>query len=170
MAVGETDILIDSLALKDLSPLNELTQDPKILKVFHAGENDVPYFRQHGVEFRNIFDTHLAARLLDLPSKSYGGLVEIYFKVELQKDQQRTDWRVRPLADEQLTYARQDTQYLAELAELLQPELVEAEADEEAGHIFRSLESRVLREKAFDPDAWAKIREPRSFPVSSALS
>lgn len=158
LSVGTQDYLIDPLAITDLSLLNEITQDSSIRKVFHAGENDVPYFRQRGVEFSNIFDTHLAAKLLDLPTKSLGGLVERYFEVVLPKDQSRADWRIRPLPEEQVTYAQQDTCYLCPLAEILTKELQESGILTEASQGFRMLESLSLRVKAFEPQGWAKIK------------
>jgi len=135
-----------------------VTQSESIRKVFHAGENDVPYFREHGVFFRQIFDTHIAAKVLELPTKSLGGLVERYFDVVLAKDQSRADWRIRPLPEEQVEYARQDTLYLCQLADLLSEELAAAEAEAEAAQYFKALEPRTLREKTFDPDGWAKIQ------------
>ena len=161
MSAGGWDALIDPLAIEDLSALNEVTEDPAIRKVFHAGENDVPYFRTQGVRFKNIFDTHIAAKILELPTKSLGGLVERYFDVVLPKDQSRADWRIRPLPEEQVEYARQDTLHLCELAELLAEELEEADAREEAEQHFRAIEPRELREKTFDPDGWAKIKGAR---------
>ena len=158
MTVGERDYLIDPLSLPDLTPLNELTENPEITKVFHAGENDVPYFRSRGVKFKNIFDTHIAARFLELSSKSLGGLVELYFDVALAKDQSRADWRIRPLPEEQVEYARQDTMYLCTLAEKLSEELKEADAAREARQTFAGLEELDLRVKEFDPDGWAKIK------------
>jgi ribonuclease D len=172
MTLNGHDVLIDPLALNDLSLLNEVTENPSIRKVFHAGENDVPYFREHGVVFQGIFDTHIAAKVLELPTKSYGGLVERYFEVVLAKDQSRADWRLRPLPDEQVEYARQDTLHLCALAEILAQELREAEAEVEADHHFRALEPRTLREKAFDSEGWAKIKGARELtPVQwSVLS
>lgn len=161
MSVGETDYLIDPLAIDDLTPLNRLTEDKSIMKVFHAGENDVPYFRDRGVEFSNIFDTHIAAKLLNLPTRGLGGLVERYFDVVLPKDQSRADWRIRPLPDEQLKYARQDTLYLSELASKLDGELHEAQAMREADHAFKALEKRELRPREFNPDGWAKFKGVR---------
>jgi ribonuclease D len=81
ISAGQSDYLIDSLALQDLSLLNTVTMNPAVRKVVHAGENDIPYFRGRGVTFANLFDTHLAARLLDLESKSLAGLVELYFGI-----------------------------------------------------------------------------------------
>jgi ribonuclease D len=161
MTVGERDYLIDPLALDDLTPLNKLTENPEIMKVFHAGENDVPYFRGRGVKFRNLFDTHIAAKFLELPSKSLGGLVEIYFDTVLAKDQSRADWRIRPLPDDQVAYARQDTLYLCSLAEKLAQELKEADLEKEASQTFEGLEELDLRVKEFDPDGWAKIKGAR---------
>lgn len=153
------DALVDPLKLTDLSVLNELTENPSVSKIFHAGENDVPYFRGHGVRFQNIFDTHVAAKILELPTKSLGGLVERYFDVVLAKDQSRADWRLRPLPEEQVEYARQDTLHLCDLAEILERELGEVGALEEALGHFRALEPRELREKEFEPDGWARIKE-----------
>ncbi|MCA9779796.1 MAG: HRDC domain-containing protein [Candidatus Eremiobacteraeota bacterium] len=166
MSVEDRDYLIDPLSLSDLTPLNELTENPDIIKVFHAGENDVPYFRSREVRFKNIFDTHIAAKFLELSSKSLGGLVELYFDVVLAKDQSRADWRIRPLPEEQVEYARQDTQYLCPLAERLWDELKEADASKEARQTFAGLEELDLRVKEFDPDGWARIKGSKELSPS----
>jgi ribonuclease D len=158
ISAGQTDYLVDTLALDDLSPLNEVTNDPSIRKVVHAGENDVPYFRGRGVTFVNLFDTHVAAKLLDLESKSLAGLVELYFGVSLSKDHQRSDWRLRPLPEEQIAYAREDTLHLNELADRLQEQLVQGGLQVEAEQAFASLERFEVRKKDWDPDGWAKIK------------
>ncbi len=161
ISAGETDFLVDTLALEDLTALNAVTQDDRIRKVVHAGENDIPYFRGRGVTFNNLFDTHVVARLLDLPSKGLAGLVEIYFQVVLSKEHQRSDWRLRPLPAEQIAYARQDTLYLNELADLLIEPLREGGAMVEAVEAFQSLEKFEVRKKEWDPDGWAKISGAR---------
>ncbi|MFA5508335.1 MAG: HRDC domain-containing protein [Vulcanimicrobiota bacterium] len=166
MSVEERDYLIDPLALSDLTPLNQLTEDPAVTKVFHAGENDVPYFRSRGVRFKNIFDTHFAAKLLELSSKSLGGLVELYFDTVLPKDQTRADWRVRPLPEDQVEYARQDTMFLGPLAEKLSQELLQAGMEREARQSFDRLEEIDLRPRDFDPDGWAKIKGARELSPS----
>ncbi len=172
ISAGETDYLVDSLALEDLTPLNKVTTDPAIRKVVHAGENDVPYFRGRGVTFRNLFDTHLASRLLELESKSLAGLVEIYFGLVLSKDQQRSDWRLRPLPQEQVAYAREDTLHLNALADLLATELQAKGLGIEAEQAFVSLERFEVRKKEWDPDGWAKIKGARELtpPQRTALA
>lgn len=158
ISAGDSDYLIDSLALGDLSALNAVTMDSSIRKVVHAGENDIPFFRSRGVTFSNLFDTHVAAKLLESDSKSLAGLVELYFGVTLSKDHQRSDWRLRPLPDEQIAYAREDTLYLNELADRLQVELVDQGLWKEAEQAFSCLESFVVRKKDWDPHGWAKIK------------
>lgn len=158
ISAGSLDILVDPLALEDLTPLNRVTQDASIRKVFHAGENDVPYFRDRGVKFENLFDTHIAAKLLDSPSKGLGGLVEHYFEVVLAKEHQRSDWRLRPLPEEQVEYARQDTLYLNQIADLMAEEIEQGELVVEADQAFRSLESFQVVKKEWDPEGWARIK------------
>ncbi len=172
ISVGETDFLVDSLGLSDLTPLNQVFQDPEIRKVFHAGENDIPYFRGRGVTFVNLFDTHLAARLLELESKSLAGLVEQFFGVTLVKDQQRADWRLRPLPEEQIAYARDDTAYLNEMADLLDKKLIGSGLQVEAEQAFAALEAFEVRKKDWDPDGWAKIKGAKELTGSqrSALA
>lgn len=156
---GMTDYLIDTLILKDLSVLNEVTRNPAIKKVVHAGENDIPFFRQYGLTFENIFDTHLAAKLLELESRGLAGLVEHYFSVELSKEQQRTDWGQRPLTQEQIAYARQDTIYLCELADQMGQALRrDPQRWLEATQAFRKLQDFRVAEKVWNPDGWAKIK------------
>lgn len=172
ISAGETDYLIDSLALDDLTPLNRVFQDPEIRKVVHAGENDIPYFRGRGVTLVNLFDTHLAARLLELESKSLAGLVDKFFSVSLAKDQQRADWRLRPLPAEQIAYAREDTAYLNELADILEGLLKDQGLEVEAEQAFANLERFEVRPKEWDPDGWVKIKGARELtgPQRSALA
>lgn len=172
ISAGETDFLLDSLALDDLTPLNQVFQNPEIRKVVHAGENDIPFFRGRGVTFVTLFDTHLAARLLDLESKSLAGLVEIFFSVTLSKDQQRADWRIRPLPEEQVAYARDDTAYLNELADILEVRLRDQGLEVEAEQAFATLERFEVRRKDWDPDGWAKIKGAKELtgPQRSALA
>lgn len=172
ISAGESDYLVDSLALPDLSGLNAVTMDSSIRKVVHAGENDIPYFRKSGVTFSNLFDTHLAAKLLELESKSLAGLVELYFGVTLSKDHQRSDWRLRPLPEEQIAYAREDTLYLNELADRLQTQLAEAGLGIEAEQAFETLERFEVKKKDWDPDGWAKIKGAKELSGSqrSALA
>src|SRR5215510_13723685 len=58
----EHDWLVDPLAGFDIGGLGRAMADPSKLKVFHDGEYDVVSLkRDHGFQFKNLFDTRVAA-------------------------------------------------------------------------------------------------------------
>jgi ribonuclease D len=125
-STGETDYLVDSLALSDLSPLGPIFGDPRIEKIFHAAEYDVLCLkRDFGFQFANLFDTMLAARILGRKEVGLGNLLAAEFDLELDKRHQRANWGKRPLPAGMLSYARLDTHYLADLRERMAGQLIE---------------------------------------------
>jgi len=75
------------------------------------------------------FDTGQAARVLEMPSFSLAHLLKAYCGVSANKAYQMADWRIRPLTDEMVTYARQDTHYLLFIADKLKLELAASGRD-----------------------------------------
>ncbi|MGH8504565.1 MAG: ribonuclease D, partial [Stenotrophobium sp.] len=75
---GDRNVCIDTLALRDLTPLLDLLKRPDILKVFHAASQDLEIFVQLGGSCpAPLFDTQLAATLLGLGDQiGYAALVE----------------------------------------------------------------------------------------------
>jgi ribonuclease D len=67
-----------------------------------------------------LFDTQLAAAFCsaEYPS-SYGSVVTKFLNARPGKGEQRTDWRRRPLSDEQIDYALEDVRYLLPLYDTL---------------------------------------------------
>lgn len=53
----------------------------------------------------NMFDTHQAARLLNLGRHSLDHLLKLYCGVESNKQYQLADWRIRFVADEDVWMA-----------------------------------------------------------------
>lgn len=149
------DIVVDPLAVKDLSPLGPLFRDPAIEKVFHAGDYDIACLkRDYGFEIRNLFDTMSAARVLGLPKLGLAGLIDQYFGVLLSKKLQRANWGLRPLGDDHIEYARNDTHYLLRLRDILEGELAAKNLLRHAQDEFRRLEDTPAVDKRFDPEAW----------------
>ena len=110
------DILVDPLALDDLSPLEALFANPEIEKVFHAAEYDlITLKRDFDFTFENLFDTMVAARILGWEEVGLGSILKAEFGVHLDKRNQRANWGQRPLPRELLAYARLDTRYLIPL-------------------------------------------------------
>ncbi len=109
---------IDPLSLgDDLSPLEEIFNNPNIVKVFHAAHQDLEILLQlTGNVPSPIFDTQIAASVLGIGDQmGYARLVESMLNVSLSKTQSRTDWTRRPLKQAQLDYAIDDVRYLAQI-------------------------------------------------------
>ncbi|XP_019397290.1 PREDICTED: exosome component 10 [Crocodylus porosus] len=119
------DFIIDTLELRsDLYILNEPFTDPAIVKVFHGADSDMEWLqRDFGLYLVNMFDTHQAARLLNLGRHSLDHLLKLYCSVDADKRYQLADWRIRPLPEEMLHYARDDTHYLLYIYDKLREEL-----------------------------------------------
>jgi ribonuclease D len=122
------DYVVDPLALDDLSLLAPLFASLMIEKIFHAAEYDLVCLkRDYGFEFKNLFDTMQAARILGYQYVGLDNILADKFGVKVDKRHQKANWAARPLTRTQLDYARMDTHYLIRLRDLLEGELRERE-------------------------------------------
>nr|XP_058913857.1 exosome component 10 isoform X1 [Kogia breviceps] len=121
------DFIVDTLELRsDMYILNESLTDPAIVKVFHGADSDIEWLQKDfGLYVVNMFDTHQAARLLNLSRHSLDHLLKLYCNVDSNKQYQLADWRIRPLPEEMLNYARDDTHYLLYIYDKMRLELWE---------------------------------------------
>ena len=118
------DFIIDPLTIDDLSAFGQLMANDNIEKVFHAAEYDITCMkRDFGFEFRNIFDTMIAARICGLEAYGLGAILDTYFGIAVDKSHQLDNWGARPLGDESLAYAQMDTHFLPYLRDELYREL-----------------------------------------------
>jgi ribonuclease D len=114
LASDSDSFLIDPLSKADLSSLAEVLFNPRIVKVLHAGGQDLEIlFNLLGQPVAPVFDTQVAATLLGLPLQvSLAGLIKHYVGVTLKKSDTYSDWSRRPLRAAQLSYALDDVRYL----------------------------------------------------------
>jgi ribonuclease D len=173
VSTEEQDVIIDPLALQDLSPLGQLVARPDIEVTMHAAENDILLLhRDFGWTFGRIFDTLWGARILGWPNPGLASVLKERFGVVLDKRMQRTDWGKRPLSPEQLAYARLDTHYLLPLRDEIERELRAAGRWEEAQEVFDELRS-IRWEERDAPTFWrlpgVRDLEPRQQAVLKAL-
>jgi ribonuclease D len=121
----EAVYIIDPVAIQDLKPVWNLMLDPNILKVFHAGRQDLEIILEHaGGLPLPMFDTQVAAALLGYGQQvGFGNLVQRITKKNLAKGESFSDWLQRPLTKQQLKYAADDVIYLMPIYQALKEEL-----------------------------------------------
>jgi ribonuclease D len=157
------DYIVDPQAVKDLSPLTRILDDPRREKIFHAASNDILGMkRDFGFTIRNLFDTAFACKLLGYKQLGLAKIIEKHFGITLNKKWQRHDWSRRPLLPEQLDYARLDTHFLIPLRHLLSTELQTANLWDPAREAFDSLCQMRTREKRFHSMNFLHIRGARA--------
>ncbi|WP_276926474.1 ribonuclease D [Parvibacter caecicola] len=117
MATDSEVVLIDPFKVPDLAPLRPLLEDQSIVKLFHAGGQDLEIiYRKLGVLPTPLFDTQIAASVLGHPQQiGYGALVAAMCGKALKKSDSFTDWSLRPLKESQLEYAADDVIYLPQV-------------------------------------------------------
>lgn len=110
-------VLIDAPAIKDWSPLKELLEDGKTVKILHDAQQDLMILRRAcGACPKTIFDTQRTAGFIGLSSTiSLSGLLKILLNVRLSKSETRSDWLARPLSKKQTKYAEDDVRYSTQL-------------------------------------------------------
>ncbi len=119
-------ILIDPLELPDLDSLKSMFANPDQRKIFHAADYDIRSLgRDFDITVRGLFDTMISCQFLGEERFGLADVLKKYFGVELNKRFQRADWSLRPLSDDMIRYAAEDTRYLHDLAQLLEDKLRE---------------------------------------------
>lgn len=119
------DPLADGL---DLAPLFDLLQNEMVLKVFHAGRQDLEIlFNITGGQLpKPFFDTQVAAMVCGYGDQvGYEALVRDIAKVQIDKSSQFTDWSRRPLTQRQIDYALDDVIHLVDVYQSLTRRLEE---------------------------------------------
>jgi ribonuclease D len=153
-----TDYLVDPLALKDLSVLVPIFENPQIEKTFHAAEYDLICLKRDlGIKVVNLFDTMQAGRILGYKQVGLDSILSKKLGVILDKKFQKADWGKRPLSREMLNYARLDTHYLLELRDSLQTDLKERGRWDLAYEEFIRLAHGNGNGKAQTP-AWQRVK------------
>lgn len=118
--------VVDPLAVANFASLGEILADPAVEIVFHDADYDLRLLNQeYGLRATSLFDTRIAAQLLNEPGVGLAALLEKYLGVRLDKRYQRADWSARPLSREMLEYAAADTLHLLALRDILQSQLRE---------------------------------------------
>lgn len=125
LSTRENTYLIDPLAIDDLTPLGALLADERMEVVIHDADYDLRILaRHHGIRVENVFDTLVAAELLNEPEIGLAALLKKYQGLHVDKKYQKADWSKRPLPADMLAYAAGDTSHLIALRDILKEKLV----------------------------------------------
>ncbi|MEA3000751.1 MAG: ribonuclease [Sphingomonadales bacterium] len=144
----------------DMGPLLDLLVDnEEVLKVFHAGGQDVEIiYNLTGRTPHPIFDTQIAAMALGLGEQvGYSNLVESLIGENLDKGARFTDWARRPLDKRQIDYAIGDVTHLATLF----PKMLQRLRKTGRGEWLDEEMERLANPSNYenDPDlAWKRVR------------
>lgn len=128
LSTRSEDIIIDVLSLrKYIGPvLAPIFADSTIVKVLHGADSDIVWLqRDFGLFVVNMFDTGQAARVLNYPAHGLGYLLQKHVQFDSDKRYQLADWRIRPLSQDMIHYARADTHFLLYIYDVLKKELAE---------------------------------------------
>jgi ribonuclease D len=138
--------------------------------ILHAASQDLVCLAEVGLKpTANVFDTELAGRLLGLPRVGLGALIETQLGYSLAKEHSAADWSTRPLPESWLNYAALDVEFLIELWELLEAQLLENNKHHWALQEFDYVKRTTGPIERVDP--WRRtsgmhvIRNPRELAV-----
>jgi ribonuclease D len=151
----------------DLKPLLDLfVKDRDVLKVFHAGGQDLEIIHNLTDKVPHpLFDTQIAAMALGHGEQiGYSNLIESLLGHSLDKGARFTDWSRRPLDKRQIDYAIADVTHLATVF----PRMVEKLKKTGRGAWLDEEMERLADPSsfAFPPeDAWKRLKLPSRNPA-----
>src|ERR687893_1338200 len=128
LSTPEETFVVDVFEVQDISPLRSVLEDGPVKTLHHAKFDHAFLWAEHGISLSPIFDTMLAAQLLDGgeygPSYALEAVAERYLDETVDKTARGEDWSGE-LSSAQLEQAARDAAILLPLRERLEEALVE---------------------------------------------
>jgi hypothetical protein len=166
-------VLIDVLKSGPPTALGPILAAPTPLIIAHNAAFEERQFARYDLKVKGVRDTLSMSRQLrpDLPNHTLRTCCKLLLGIELSKQEQSSDWSVRPLSDQQIAYARLDAEvaislynYLAELEARAERELdmPVPELLKEYGGVLRQrfeISSAISHELAFLHAREHKLKE-----------
>ena len=166
-------ILVDVIKAGPPLALAPVLAAPTTLIVAHNASFEERQFARYDMKLKGIKDTLTMARQLrpDLPNHTLRTCCKLLLGIDMSKQEQTSDWSIRPLSDAQIAYARLDAEVAITLYEYLAG--LEAQASRELdlpvgdlvkeyGAVLRhryEISAGISHELAFLQAREAKIRE-----------
>lgn len=140
----------------DAPNLKKLLSNQSILKIFHYARFDIAVIKKNlGIDCEPVYCTRTASRLARTYTDKHGlrDICRELLGVDLNKQQQSSDWGAEDLSEAQLTYAAGDVLYLHALKEKLDDMMERENRKELADKCFKFLAARA----ELDLAGWADI-------------
>lgn len=125
-----TYIIDTTVAGMELKYFIQILSSNRIKKIIHSSSQDLEAFisLKGCKKINNLEDTQLMCEFCGDEQLSYSNAVAKYMKIinfEKDKNIQVSDWKKRPLTEEQIEYAKNDVFYLIDLYNVLSKKLIE---------------------------------------------
>lgn len=130
----------------DAPNIKALMEDKNVTKIFHYARFDIAILKAYlDVECAPIYCTKIASKLARTYTDRHGlkNVVRELASIDLNKQQQSSDWGSEDLTQEQLDYAASDVLYLHEVKEKLDTMLAREGRTELAQECFNFLKTRA---------------------------
>jgi ribonuclease D len=159
VATAERLYLIDPLTAGPLDRFWQIVVDPANRVVVHAGREEVRLCHlQTGRTPSGLFDLQIVAGMIGLVYPiGHGTLVNQLLDIQISKGETLTEWRHRPLTQQQIRYAFDDVRYLLPLSRRLTEELQRLNRLDWATEEFGRLAATATAEEAAQ-EKWRKLR------------
>ncbi|MBF0147562.1 MAG: ribonuclease D [Magnetococcales bacterium] len=130
----------------DAPRLKEVLESPRVEKIFHFARFDMAaLYHWLGCRVQPVYCTKIASKLTRTYTSNHGlkHLVRELLGVEMDKEQQSSDWGADVLSEQQLAYTAGDVRYLVAIKERLDAILKRENRVELARDVMAALPMRV---------------------------
>jgi len=134
------------LSPKKSKNLKLIMENRSVKKIFHYARFDMAVLKENlNINVRNVFCTKIASKLTRTYSSKHGlkDLVKELLNIDLDKNEQTSDWSRKKLSKQQVQYAINDILHLEELKMILRTNLEELKRIKTFESIMKFLETRV---------------------------
>ena len=134
------------LSAKKSKNLKLIMENRSLRKIFHYARFDMAVLKENlNISVKNVFCTKIASKLTRTYSSKHGlkDLVKELLNVELDKNEQTSDWSRKKLSKLQVQYAINDILYLENLKIILETKLDDLKRIKIFNSIMKFLETRV---------------------------
>ncbi|QDT45628.1 Ribonuclease D [Gimesia alba] len=156
-ALNGQSVAVDPYEVEDLSPWWDIMTNDTTTVVVHGGREEVRFCRHFsGKKPQKLVDLQIAEGLRSRSFPiSYTALVARVLSEKAGSKETRTDWRRRPLTQQQIKYALDDVKYVLKIWKIQEKELTDLGRIEWAEAEFQRMIDEVDSE--FHRENWRRL-------------